>query len=362
MYDIVIIGAGPSGSTLARLLSNKYKILIIDQRNLNSNSQFIKKKACGGLVSPDAQRILAEFNLSIPKDILVDPQIFSVRVIDQDNQLERFYQRHYLNIDREKFDRWLVSLIPTSVDTIFESHFKGYEIQNNHILVSYTTNHQTKSVETRYLVGADGGSSILRNLLIPFEKIEKYISIQEWYHQDNSLNYYTSVFDKRITDYYSWTISKENSLLIGTAIKSKAKIDYQQRFEILKEVLKKNGLSFSTRSKKEGSVIIRPLSKKSVFLGIKDIYLVGEAAGFISPTSAEGYSYAMKSAYDLALSFDTKNIRKAYQHRTRKLRTNLFFKKVKLPFMYHKLLRAIILKTGLFSIKIMKESKDARNI
>ncbi len=60
MYDIVIVGSGPAGSTLARLIHNKYKVLIIDKRDLkNENSNNSLNKCCGGLLSPDAQKMIA---------------------------------------------------------------------------------------------------------------------------------------------------------------------------------------------------------------------------------------------------------------------------------------------------------------
>lgn len=73
------MGAGPAGSTLARLIDKKYKVMLIDgQTETNS-------KPCGGLLAPDAQKALAELNLTLPKDVLVDPQIFSVKTIDVDS-------------------------------------------------------------------------------------------------------------------------------------------------------------------------------------------------------------------------------------------------------------------------------------
>ncbi|HKK95992.1 MAG TPA: hypothetical protein VJ916_06755 [Anaerovoracaceae bacterium] len=48
-YDIIIIGGGPAGSTLARLLDKKLSVLLI---NYNE-----KVKPCGGLLAPDAQGI-----------------------------------------------------------------------------------------------------------------------------------------------------------------------------------------------------------------------------------------------------------------------------------------------------------------
>ena len=107
MYDFVIIGAGPAGSTLARILDRNFKTLIIDKRNLAESSGFTREKCCGGLLAPAAQKALARQGLGVPKDVLEAPQTFSVKSVDNDNGLIRYYQRHYININREKFDRWL---------------------------------------------------------------------------------------------------------------------------------------------------------------------------------------------------------------------------------------------------------------
>jgi len=62
LYDIAIIGLGPAGATLARLLDRKYKVVAIDKKYSRIT------KCCGGLLSPDAQKILAFFarKLQIP--------------------------------------------------------------------------------------------------------------------------------------------------------------------------------------------------------------------------------------------------------------------------------------------------------
>ena len=201
MYDVVIVGAGPSGSTLARLLPKHYKTLIIDKRNLNEYPGK-RKKSCGGLVSPDAQRMLAKFDIGLGKDILVSPQLFAVKVIDNDNKLERFYQRNYINVDREKFDRLFINHIPKHVEQLYNVKFnnctkieKGYKFE-------YFDDNEVKSVETKMIIGADGGNSLLRKSLYPNDKVKKYVSMQKWYLQDNPVNHYTAIFDKEISDYY----------------------------------------------------------------------------------------------------------------------------------------------------------------
>lgn len=42
-YDITIIGAGPAGSTLARELGKKYKVLLVDKRPLDKEASKLTK-------------------------------------------------------------------------------------------------------------------------------------------------------------------------------------------------------------------------------------------------------------------------------------------------------------------------------
>lgn len=152
--------------------------------------------------------MIAKLGLGLPKDILVDPQLFAVRTIDLNNNLERLYQRFYFNMDREKFDRWLVSIIPSSIDKRFNSIFKSF-------------------------VHIPGG--------------------------------------------------------------------YEIRY------------------------IYRPRRVSQLFAGRDNIALIGEAAGAISPSSAEGFSYAFKSALYLAESLEEgiEGFLKRYSHRAKK--SNLIY-------------------------------------
>lgn len=356
MYDIVIVGAGPAGSTLARLLSEDKKILIIDKRNLDREDEFKTEKCCGGLISPDAQMMLAKFGLGVPKSVLVEPQLFTVRTIDIDNKLEKFYQRNYINIDREKFDRWLVSLIPGKVEKLFGVLFKEYKTTGKGIEVSYIENGVLKKVICKNIVGADGSNSKVRKQIVKDDKIKKYISIQEWYEQEEQLPYYSAIFDSEITDYYAWTISKDKNLLVGAALEMEEGKNPTEKFEKLKEKLHRYGYKMDQLVKREGAFISRPYSVGNICTGKENEYLIGEAAGFISPSSAEGFSYAFKSALALAkiMKSTRYNIHSRYEKEVKGLKKNLLLKKVKLPAMYNKFIRKLILKSNLMTITIIE--------
>ena len=48
--------------------------------------------------------------------------------------------------------------------------------------------------------------------------VRKYIAIQEWYETEETTPHYYAIFDSQITDFYSWTISKNGKLIIGSAL------------------------------------------------------------------------------------------------------------------------------------------------
>lgn len=115
-FDVAIIGLGPAGSALARKLAGKMQVIALDKKHQCGTEGF--SKPCGGLLAPDAQRSFIRDGLTLPVDVIANPQIFSVKTVDVAASLTRNYQRSYININRHAFDLWMKSLIPTSVEQL----------------------------------------------------------------------------------------------------------------------------------------------------------------------------------------------------------------------------------------------------
>ena len=351
-FDIVIVGAGPAGSNLARLIGNQFKVLVIDKRSLTSREPSRIQKCCGGLLAPDAQKMMAKLGLGIPKEILVNPQLFSVKTIDLNAHLERNYQRFYYNMDREAFDRWLVSLIPNTVQLHTSSIFKGYEPIDGGYFVEYTTHGQPRRATTKIIVGADGAMSRIRASLKSASKSPKpYIAIQEWFETASYTPHYTAIFDETISDFYSWIIPKGQHLLLGSAL-DPSESPWEKFFE-LKEKLRHYDFDLSKKVKTEGAAIYRTQNLNQLNWGEDGIPLIGEAAGAISPSSAEGISYALKTSLFLAHSLEKglDNFMKDYVRQCKSLYLNLASKQLKSPAMYYPPLRKLIMTSGLTCIK-----------
>jgi flavin-dependent dehydrogenase len=337
-------------------LSGKYRVLLVDRRELLSPPrENAATKMCGGLLAPDAQHMLASLGLGLPQSVLADPQIFVVRAIDLKQGVERYYQRSYLNMDRELFDRWMVSLAVPHVDFQAGVRFQSYERENGGYKVHLLKDDRMVAVRTRILVGADGASSKVRKLAFPDSPIPaRYISIQEWFAADGDLPYFSAMFDPDITDFYCWMIPKGRSILLGAALSP----DNQPaaKFALLKEKLIDYGITFGESICRQGTFLLRPEKTSHICTGQDGIALVGEAAGWISPSSAEGISYALKSAVSLAkvLVRDRDNFQEFYRSETRGLVRNILLKNIKARFMYNPVLRKTIMKSGVMSMELCK--------
>ncbi len=353
MYDIAIIGAGPAGATLARLVGSRHRVLLVEKRPPDAPQTLSLGKCCGGLLAPDAQRMLSTLGLGLPKSVLQDPQLFVVRAIDVPHRLERYYQRHYINMDRLQFDRWLLSLVPAGVEVRLDCRLRACVSEGAGFRLELRQGGTLRAEMARIVVGADGAASqVRRGLGLKTPSPKRYLAIQEWVEADDSMPYFSSIFDPEITDYYCWTIPKDNLLLIGAALVPGD--EATGRFELFKRKLRDLGFQFCQTVRREGTLLLRPETAGQVSTGTKGIILIGEAAGWISPSSAEGLSYAFRSAQALAevLHAGLDNIEPRYHRATMPLRRNIFLKGLKSRVVFHPELRRLVMRLGIQSMDI----------
>ena len=344
--DIAVIGGGPAGATFARELAKTkpdMKIVLIDEKPRTGS------KVCGGLLAPDAQKVLAQFDLDLPKSILADPQIFDVRTIDLASGITRNYQRHYLNMDRAAFDEWLLSLIPESVSVI---RGKCSNITDS-FRFDVITDEGKFSLSADRIVGADGGSSVVRRSF--FDTPSKlYISIQEHFRDEGGdMPSYSCIYDPETSDSCSWTIRKDGYVIFGGAfdIKGGREAYFRQKARVEAHL----GRSFGEATKIEACLLTSPRKSGDFIFGKDGVYLIGEAAGLISASSFEGISSAFLSGKYLADSFassrDPEKILKNYKKKAKKLQLKLFLKIPKMKILCSPRLRKLIMKSGIASIE-----------
>lgn len=299
-YDIIIIGAGISGSICAYELSKKYNILLVDKKKLPQN------KPCVGLIIKEAQEILKQWN--IPNDIFcqddkikMTQKLFNEKIGTSTNT--------YWNIDRVKLSKWLLKRL-TTVE-IKENTNINYIIYNNK---KYTLHDKKGNIyNCNILIGADGVNSITRKFL-NFKDSNKLLTVQ-YYINDCRIDDPGYWVFNDYTDYYTWITRKDNHVLFGAGI-TKNNID-----DFHKYCTQTLGTFKDHKEEKHYITFIKSLNE--IKTGKKNCYLIGESAGLVCPLSGEGISYAIKSALFLAQTILKGKKKKHYKNRINELKKTL---------------------------------------
>jgi flavin-dependent dehydrogenase len=193
---------------------------------------------------------------------------------------------------------------------------------------------------------------MVRRYLYPKKKIRSYVSIQQWFTENNVNPFYSCIFDSKNTDCYSWTISKDGCFIFGGAYPKKG---CRARFDNQKERLEKLGIRFGKELRTESCLVLRPSKMSDFCTGKDNIFLLGEAAGFISPSSLEGISSAINTGYYLSEVLNAKVSApcSAYRRKTFGLGLKLYLKVLKSPFMYFPPMRKLVMASGIQSLKMI---------
>ena len=172
-FDVIIVGAGVAGCTLANHLSPDLKILLIDQKN------FPRHKACSGILVNESIDFLKDESLD---KFLVTKTPIDIEYIDLDNNKSNITKKKFLNSNRFLLDKYLYEKISQKENVYFLDDTRLIECKNTkdnkHLVVLIESNGIIKPIITTYLAGCDGASSTVRKNI--FKKdIRFYIGMQE---------------------------------------------------------------------------------------------------------------------------------------------------------------------------------------
>jgi len=298
-YDVVIVGAGPAGSTAAKYLAEKgKKVLIIDKE------KFPREKPCGGGLPT---RVMKQFPY-------VNDLIDSISYGSYTHSSTLRYTSKFVRdkpflatVLRKDFDNSLLQFaLNNGVSFINGKTVKDLKILKDKVVITLD---DKKKIEAKIVFGCDGIRSIVAEKTNLNNKTDDICIcvVQEQPMDSKQIKKYFT--EKRIVHLfiktqgiagYGWIFPKKKHLNIGlgqfeSAVhESKSKINIKETYNKYIEFLKEKKMipeSFPIENLKGGTLPIYPLEKTYS----DRILLCGDAAGFINSITGEGIYYAMIS-------------------------------------------------------------------
>jgi geranylgeranyl reductase family protein len=289
-YDVIVVGAGPGGSTAARFCAKAgLKTLMIEKE------QFPRYKPCGGCLSTKTVHLL-DFDLSPVIENTIYGAKFTYRFKDP-FFIESKDPISFL-VMRDRFDQFLVTkTLEDGAELLEGEKVTRVEEQANGVEVELG---KGKRFHCRYLIGADGPESLVARSLAFRKKDENGIAIESEIPFDSSIHFppkelqFIHLDFGRIPNGYGWVFPKKEYLSIGIGgmFRETKKMNPRQYFS---DFLR--GLDYIPKGK-TGKVmghLLPSFYDESQRVSQGRFLLIGDAAHLMDPLQGEGIYYAIRS-------------------------------------------------------------------
>jgi len=284
-YDVIIIGAGPAGLMCAQTLSNSDLSVLV----LEKNEVFGDKVCAGGIT----RKYLAL--LDVP-DHIIEHKVKKTGVYSKHRKSTTDAPEAFVfTVNRIAFGTWQREQIQNPKLKI-QIKSKVTKIETDRVILN-----DNEEFGYKYLVGADGYFSIVRNHLgLPQEK--RLIGLQYTVPEpdvDPRLEIFLD--NNYFYSWYAWKFPHKNSFAVGCVCDPRKVSSHELKTNFHKW-LKEMGIDISN-AKYESY----PISYDYRGYKFNNIFLAGEAAGMASGLTGEGIYQCLVSGKTVAETILNKN-------------------------------------------------------
>lgn len=285
MYDVIISGAGPSGSYLSYLLSkNGYKVL-----QLEEHKEIGKPVECTGLVS---ERVFKYVNSGSKVNEVHGANVF----FPNGKNIHISKGEKTIVMYRDEFDKDVSAMaIGSGSDTRINARVLDAKVNDFYGEVKYREQGEIKYAKAGIIVGADGANSKIRNAL-NYERPKKIIStyqVDSSFHLDDQDDVNVFIGSENSRGFFGWAVPSGEITRIGVGVDHVTAIKYFRN--INKKFNRSQILGINA-----GPIPINYLKKT---YGNRSL-LLGDAAGIVKPLSGGGIYTGIISAKNAYAAID----------------------------------------------------------
>ena len=286
-FDVVVIGAGPAGSSAAkRACDLGLSVALIDR------AVFPRPKLCGALISPRGNKAVKRvFDMEMsPEMFLVSRQVAFKWDGEELNRFDAPYDLTYTY--RLDFDHWLqqAAVAAGAVD------MQGTRVETIHDADNLLELSDGRRIGYKVLIGADGAASpVAKHILGAAYDPDKIGFAFETEAPGGCEPEALMSIDFDIVHWgYGWNFPKAGSRTIGLGAIRSVDQDLQER---MARYLAHEGVDPDSVKIKGAHIPLGDFKEKP---GKGNVLLAGDAAGFVDGITGEGIALAIESGAEAA--------------------------------------------------------------
>jgi flavin-dependent dehydrogenase len=290
-FDVIVVGGGPGGAISAkRCAESGLSTLLIEKKALP------RDKVCSGMVMGEwAHGIIRREFGEIPPHVLTDPPHLDGHRIYVAGAEAQTLEWHTPLAWRKDLDSWMVQGAATAGADVSEGSTVIRVTQDEGLCRVITRKDGiSEELQARFVIGADGGTSVVRRSMFPKMKVRYSAPSRKCYRGilDLEKSFIHWFFPKsRARPRFNINFKDDVFLIEGSGIKDlKTEIG---------ETLSRYGFQGDSEPEWIDGCAVALLHEQllsGVFVPADgNMVLVGDAAGFILPITFEGIGTALKS-------------------------------------------------------------------